>query len=166
MRSKTFKQGLATGLTSLATAMLCQSTATYASDIQIYKAPTTGGASLMFVLDLSGSMSQDHYRAVNKDFFNELDCTTENNQVSTQLGGVSYTFPGKYCYVTEDHFTDRVELRKTVRYEQIQYRSSGNWYDYSFQRISSNEPLTGSPQNLSSTISSSIVHSHKYLKQK
>ena len=52
MNTKKYKQGLVTSLTALSTAMLCQTATTYASDIEIYKAPTTGGASLMMVLDV------------------------------------------------------------------------------------------------------------------
>lgn len=58
MKTKKYKQGLVTSLTALSTAMLCQTAATYASDIEIYKAPTTGGATLQLVLDMSSSMVQ------------------------------------------------------------------------------------------------------------
>mgnify|MGYP003596841705 FL=1 len=68
MNTKKYKQGLVTSLTALSTAMLCQTATTYASDIEIYKAPTTGGASLMMVLDRSNSMRQDIYYPINTDF--------------------------------------------------------------------------------------------------
>lgn len=58
MKAKKYKQGLVTSLTVLSTAMLCQTATTYASDIEIYKAPTTGGATLQLVLDMSSSMVQ------------------------------------------------------------------------------------------------------------
>ena len=72
MKTKKYKQGLVTGLTALSTAMLCQTATTYASDIEIYKAPTNGGATLMFVLDLSGSMSQSIDKSVQRDFLEQI----------------------------------------------------------------------------------------------
>lgn len=101
MKAKKYKQGLVTSLTVLSTAMLCQTAETYASDIEIYKAPTNGGATLMFVLDLSGSMSQIEDDPVNKDFFNGKDCTVESKGVSTSIDGSAYSFNGTYCYITQ-----------------------------------------------------------------
>ena len=108
MKSIKLNQGLATGLTALATAMLCQSTATYASDIEIYKAPTRGGASLMLVLDVSGSMSVTSSgggNPVNTDF--GTDCSTGDSSksnrlsktVSTTFDGTTYSFVGEYCKI-------------------------------------------------------------------
>lgn len=101
MKTKKYKQGLVTSLTALSTAMLCHTATTYASDIEIYKAPTNGGATLMFVLDLSGSMSQIEDDPVNKDFFNGKDCTVESKGVSTSIDGSAYSFNGTYCYITQ-----------------------------------------------------------------
>ena len=72
MKTKKYTQGLVTSLTALSTAILCQTTATYASDIEIYKAPTNGGATLMFLLDLSGSMAGSS--PIRKDFFGGESC--------------------------------------------------------------------------------------------
>lgn len=97
MKTKKYKQGLVTSLTALSTAMLCQTTATYASDIEIYKAPTTGGASLMMVLDVSGSMEGDS--PIKKDFGISCDSTT-SKEVSTTFKSVTYKFNGEYCSIS------------------------------------------------------------------
>ena len=85
MKAKKYKQGLVTSLTALSTAMLCQTATTYASDIEIYKAPTNGGATLMFLLDLSGSMAGSS--PIQTDFFDNKNCTSENLTVSTAIDG-------------------------------------------------------------------------------
>lgn len=130
MKTKKYKQGLVTSLTALSTAMLCQTAATYASDIEIYKAPTTGGASLMMVLDRSNSMRQDFFMPINTDFgLTRDDCgveTTEDNNkyykkhdggawftdtvsyVYTDAAGVpnTYNFTGNFCYVDKSRVTN------------------------------------------------------------
>ncbi|WP_436917315.1 pilus assembly protein [Acinetobacter schindleri] len=130
MKAKKYKQGLVTSLTVLSTAMLCQTATTYASDIEIYKAPTTGGASLMMVLDRSNSMRQDFYMPINTDFgLTRDDCgveTTEDNNkyykkhdggawftdtvsyVYTDAAGVpnTYNFTGNFCYVDKSRVTN------------------------------------------------------------
>lgn len=96
MNTKKYKQGLVTSLTALSTAMLCQTTATYASDIEIYKAPTTGGASLQLVLDMSSSMVQE---VRNKSYGNgdpikndfDITCSNGNTSKETETGGYAYT---------------------------------------------------------------------------
>lgn len=130
MKAKKYKQGLVTSLTVLSTAMLCQTAETYASDIEIYKAPTTGGASLMMVLDRSNSMRQDYFAPINTDFgltsddcgvdttekynayykkdgggawFNDtvsFDYYDENNNKST------YSFTGNFCYLDKSRVTN------------------------------------------------------------
>lgn len=102
MNTKKYKQGLVTSLTALSTAMLCQTATTYASDIEIYKAPTTGGASLMMVLDVSGSMEGDS--PIEKDFGIECedkgkDKNEKNIEVSTTFNRVKYNFNGYYCSI-------------------------------------------------------------------
>lgn len=100
MKSKKYKQGLVTSLTALSTAMLCHTATTYASDIEIYKAPTTGGASLMIVLDVSGSMSGSS--PIEKDF--GMDCDgTESREVSTTFNRTIYKFNGKYCSINANN---------------------------------------------------------------
>lgn len=130
MKAKKYKQGLVTSLTALSTAMLCHTAATYASDIEIYKAPTTGGASLMMVLDRSNSMRQDYYAPINADFgLSRDDCgveTTENSKAyyKQENGGAwfndtvsfdfydkdenktTYSFIGNYCYVDKSRVTN------------------------------------------------------------
>ena len=104
MNTKKYKQGLVTSLTALSTAMLCQTATTYASDIEIYKAPTTGGASLMMVLDVSGSMSGSG--PIKKDF--GMDCDdTEYREVSTTFNRTIYKFNGTYCSVNANNKGER-----------------------------------------------------------
>lgn len=124
MKNKT-KHGLVTGLTALSTAMICQTSMTYASDIEIYKAPTTGGAIIQFILDMSSSMqtpvrgsSGGHENPINKDF--GIPCDTRGSSGATREGRsyekddarsfttsatspitYSYSFKGRYCNVKE-----------------------------------------------------------------
>ncbi len=124
MKAKKYKQGLVTSLTALSTAMLCQTAATYASDIEIYKAPTTGGATLMLVLDMSSSMVQPvknlnggYENPINADY--KITCSggTAGNEsntngnayakeqtftfVDSENNSTSYTFSGRFCNVTK-----------------------------------------------------------------
>lgn len=100
MNTKKYKQGLVTSLTALSTAMLCQTATTYASDIEIYKAPTTGGASLMMVLDVSGSMKGDS--PIKKDFGINCD-DTKSREVSTIFNSEVYKFDGEYCSINANN---------------------------------------------------------------
>lgn len=113
MKNKT-KHGLVTGLTALSTVMICQTSMTYASDIEIYKAPTTGGATLMFVLDLSGSMSQSEDKSVQRDFFGgtSTSCTSESKVVRTRFNNKDFDYNGTFCYITQTTYND---LSSTLR---------------------------------------------------
>ncbi|NHC02911.1 hypothetical protein G9F31_03885 [Acinetobacter sp. 187] len=104
------KYSLVTGLTALSTAIICQTSMSYASDIEIYKAPTTGGSTITLILDLSSSMyqgtlpgSSTNQTPVNKDFFNGKNCTIDETsfQISTLIGGASKSFVGRYCYIED-----------------------------------------------------------------
>lgn len=107
-------------LSALSAALLCQTATSYASDIEIYKAPTTGGAHLMLVLDESASMAHgelsqtpitNDYKIGNTNwcqsslsnprtdrdyYFDET-----HNEVFTKLDGttLSYSYTGRYCLV-------------------------------------------------------------------
>lgn len=128
MKAKRYKQGLVTSLTALSTAMLCQTAMTYASDIEIYKAPTTGGASLMMVLDRSNSMRQDTFYPINTDFgLTNDDCGISSRDYPSfqrkEGGGTwftdtvsfdfydkdenktTYDFTGVYCYIDKSKVT-------------------------------------------------------------
>jgi len=113
MKNKT-KHGLVTGLTALSTAIICQTSMTYASDIEIYKAPTTGGATLMFVLDLSGSMSQSQDKSVQRDFFGgtSTSCTSESKVVRTRFNNKNFDYNGTFCYITQTTYNG---LSSTLR---------------------------------------------------
>ena len=113
MKTKKYKQGLVTSLTALSTAMLCQTAATYASDIEIYKAPTTGGATLMLVLDMSTSMKQPsnsdksgYGNPINADF--GISCSRDTafeenisrTFVDSDNNSTTYSFKGTFCKVS------------------------------------------------------------------
>lgn len=124
MNTKKYKQGLVTSLTALSTAMLCQTAATYASDIEIYKAPTNGGATLMFVLDLSGSMSQSIDKSVQRDFFGtNTSCTSESLVVRATLDRANYDFNGSYCYISESTFNGLSTARRTQITRQVEVKN-------------------------------------------
>lgn len=130
MNTKKYKQCLVTSLTALSTAMLCQTTATYASDIEIYKAPTTGGAYLMLVLDESASMTQggtysqtpitNDFKVGNTDwcpksltkdkkaYFDELHY---KSLVKEDGSNYSYSYTGRYCVVDKSE-VDRIQATK------------------------------------------------------
>ena len=118
MNTKKYKHGFVTSLTALSTAMLCQATATYASDIEIYKAPTTGGAYLMLVLDESASMTQGGTysqtpitndfkvgntdwcpKSLSKDKKAYFDETYNENFVKKDGSNYPYSYTGRYCLV-------------------------------------------------------------------
>ncbi|VXA82947.1 conserved exported hypothetical protein [Acinetobacter sp. 8I-beige] len=125
MKAKKYKQGLVTSLTALSTAMLCQTAATYASDIEIYKAPTNGGATLMFLLDLSGSMAGSS--PIQTDFFNNNSCENENHNISTELKGTTYSYSGQYCFIknsTSTLVTTGTASEVTIVEER---RGNGDW---------------------------------------
>lgn len=123
MKAKKYKQGLVTSLTALSTAMLCQTAATYASDIEIYKAPTTGGATIQLVLDMSSSMVQPakdvsggYDNPIAADFSISCAKSSSSSPVDNLLGRSyaltqtrtyknlantvrSYNFEGRFCNV-------------------------------------------------------------------
>lgn len=124
MKAKKYKQGLVTSLTALSTAMLCQTATTYASDIEIYKAPTNGGATLMFVLDLSGSMSQSIDKSVQRDFFGtNTSCTSEILVVRSTWDRANYDFNGSYCYIDESTFNGLSNTRKNQITRQVEVKN-------------------------------------------
>ncbi|MGI1795098.1 pilus assembly protein [Acinetobacter variabilis] len=124
MKNKT-KHGLVTGLTALSTVMICQTSMTYASDIEIYKAPTTGGANLMLILDESASMAHgessqtpitNDFKANNNywcqtppsspnktDFQNQrgyyFDETHNLEYEKEDKSKESYSYTGRYCLI-------------------------------------------------------------------
>ncbi|MGL3043471.1 pilus assembly protein, partial [Acinetobacter pecorum] len=119
MKNKT-RHGLVTGLTALSTAMICQTSMTYASDIEIYKAPTTGGATLMLALDFSTSMSQASQTPINTDF--EIDqkyCAFKKVNVNSTSDKSSRAQNDSTAWYEEDSKTYRVngaDIKFTARF--------------------------------------------------
>lgn len=122
---KKYKQGLATSLSALSTAILCHTTVAYASDIEIYKAPTTGGATLMLALDFSTSMTGSS--PIKSDFFNGNRCTSENHTVSTSWNGTPHSFPGQYCWIADTRQYNRSRIVKTYTQTRSETKSWNNW---------------------------------------
>ena len=146
MKTKKYKQGLVTSLTALSTAMLCHTATTYASDIEIYKAPTTGGATLMLALDFSTSMTGSS--PIKKDFFNNTNgCTDETNAVSTRWNGTSHSFTGTYCWIKETQ-KPRVENLVVSEYKVVERRDGkdkdGDWYVVSSTKMATAETTSSS----------------------
>ena len=127
MKSKKYKQGLVTSLTALSTAMLCQTAETYASDIEIYKAPTTGGATLMLVLDMSTSMKQPsnsdrsgYGNPINADF--GISCSRDTafeenisrTFVDSDENSTTYSFKGTFCKVSTSVFNGYDQAKKSL----------------------------------------------------
>lgn len=103
-------------ISAFSAALVCQTATTYASDIEIYKAPTTGGSTLTLILDISSSMHQGKLTSsstdqtpVNKDFFGGISCTvftrstgdTSSFEIFTTLNGVTKSFQGRYCFIED-----------------------------------------------------------------
>lgn len=127
MKAKKYKQGLVTSLTVLSTAILCQTAITYASDIEIYKAPTTGGATLMLVLDMSTSMKQPsnsdksgYGNPINADF--GISCSRDTafeenisrTFVDSDENSTTYSFKGTFCKVSTSVFNGYDQAKKSL----------------------------------------------------
>ncbi|WP_104492357.1 PilC/PilY family type IV pilus protein [Acinetobacter indicus] len=117
---KKIKQTSVFALSALSAALVSHTATVYASDIEIYKAPTAGGAHLMLVLDESASMTQggtysqtpitNDYKIGNTDWCsnsgsrNKQGYFDENHQKTfTKLDGriEPYSYTGRYCLVNE-----------------------------------------------------------------
>lgn len=83
------KKVLVVSLSAIMTAMVCSSTATYASDIDIYQEARSGNISLMFVLDISGSM-----RYFDQNGIERTSCSDARTQEFNE-NGISYE--RRYC---------------------------------------------------------------------
>lgn len=108
---KKIKHSVVFTLSALSAALMCQTATIYASDIEIYKAPTTGGASLMMVLDRSNSMRQDYFMPINTDFgLTRDDCGVETTEADNKYlrkdnGGAWFTDTVNYTYKDDDDKT-------------------------------------------------------------
>ncbi len=135
MKNK-IKHGLVTGLTALSTAMICQTSMTYASDIEIYKAPTTGGAIIQLILDMSTSMqtpvnnSGGYLNPINKDF--GISCETgrnsgNNSTYGATRKGISYSKTDKRYFTDSEATPTTYEYSFTGRYCNVQESDVNTW---------------------------------------
>lgn len=113
------KNVLAMSVATIMTSMICLSTMSYASDIEIYQEAKSGSISLMLLLDMSGSMSNSG----SYDKPSNVSCsTTQSIPFNDTTNGISYT--KQYCRVDVNNRSgERVYYFKRTG-------SSGNrvWY--------------------------------------
>ncbi len=136
------KKALAMSLSALMTGFVFSATASYASDIEIYQEARSGNISLMFVLDISGSM--DYYDANNIQYTSCSNWRSENfNQ-----NGISYTRWG--CErQSRTYFFKRVNISGNWRYLSCGTQGSVNISDCTAETIRTSEPSGYSPQDIS-----------------
>ena len=136
------KKALAMSLSALMTGFVFSATASYASDIEIYQEARSGNISLMFVLDISGSM--DYYDANNIQYTSCSNWRSENfNQ-----NGISYTRWG--CEMqSRTYFFKRVNISGNWRYLSCGTQGSVNISDCTAETIRTSEPSGYSPQDIS-----------------
>lgn len=131
---KKIKHSAVFALSALSAALISHTATVYASDIEIYKAPTTGGATLQLVLDMSSSMVQPAKGAsggngdpINTDYAiscsdsaprnkdkaesNNLDghaYVLEQTRSFITLRGITkqYKFDGRFCNVAKSSVDD------------------------------------------------------------
>ena len=130
------------GLSSIMTLLLCSSTLTHASDIEIYKEARSGQVTLMFTLDISGSMTDDN------SYDLPSGCNTReaiNDNFNNTLLGVSYPRKYKPCQITTTTVTPVEKTVITKVYAYYSYRSGSTssptyqWYKCSSSGTSENK---------------------------
>lgn len=109
------QKALVVSLSAVMTAMVCSSTTTYASDIEIYQEARSGNISLMFVLDISGSME-------------DFDINGREYSSCSNAGGTSGS----------DSFS-----ANSISYNKRYCSISAN--NYKFKRVTTNPGTVGSP---------------------
>ncbi|WP_180048365.1 MULTISPECIES: PilC/PilY family type IV pilus protein [unclassified Acinetobacter] len=147
-------------LSALSAALISHTATVYASDIEIYKAPTQGGAYLMMVLDFSTSMRGSS--PVKSDFFNGRNCSSESKTVSTSWNGSPHSFSGTYCWVkesqTKEYKTNQVKTVTTVVYKRSS-NSNSAWYEASRSQKSRDtltDSMTTTDVNIYSNLSDAL----------
>ena len=138
------KKALAMSLSALMTGFVFSATASYASDIEIYQQARSGNISLMFVLDISGSM--DYHDANNIQY---TSCSSSNRITeSFSENGISYTKVG--CRrESRTYYFKRVLVSGNWRYLSCGIDGSVNISDCTAETIRTSEPSGYSPQDIS-----------------
>lgn len=138
------KKALAMSLSALMTGFVFSATASYASDIEIYQEARSGNISLMFVLDISGSM--DYHDANNIEY---TSCSSSNRRTeSFSENGISYTKVG--CRrESRTYYFKRVLVSGNWRYLSCGTQGSVNISDCTAETIRTSEPSGYSPQDIS-----------------
>ncbi|MDH1713760.1 MULTISPECIES: PilC/PilY family type IV pilus protein [Acinetobacter] len=141
------KKALAMSLSALMTGFVFSATASYASDIEIYQQARSGNISLMFVLDISGSM--DYHDANNIEY---TSCSSSNRRTeSFSENGISYTKVG--CRrESRTYYFKRVLVSGNWRYLSCGIDGSVNISDCTLQTTRTSAPSGYSTQDISGNI--------------
>ena len=121
------KKIIAMSLSGIMTTLVCISTSTYASDIDIYKEARSGKVTLMFALDISNSMTNSG----SYDLPSGCNATNtiDDNFTDPSLG-ISYPRKYKACNQTITTVTP-VEKQVTVKtYSYYRYTTSSTNYQW------------------------------------
>lgn len=117
---KKIKHSAVFALSALSAALISHTATVYASDIEIYKAPTTGGATLQLVLDMSSSMVQPAKGAsggngdpINTDY--GISCSnsaprSKNTAESNNLDGHAYVLEQTRSFITLSGITKQYKF--------------------------------------------------------
>lgn len=106
------KKFLTTCISSVATGLIC--TSVVASDIDIYQNATAGDITLMFMLDISGSMTSEHSTTSVKREACELlssQYTTYKQEMQTPIAG-GPTYRRQWCIYNGTAYLDRITRLK------------------------------------------------------
>lgn len=94
------QKALVMSLSAIMTAMVCSSTATYASDIEIYQEARSGNISLMFVLDISGSM--EDFDINGREYSSCSNAGGTSGSDSFSANSISYN--KRYCSISANNY--------------------------------------------------------------
>lgn len=94
------KKALVVSLSAVMTAMVCSSTTAYASDIEIYQEARSGNISLMFVLDISGSMAD--FDINGREYSSCGDAGGTSGSDSFSANSISYN--KRYCSINANNY--------------------------------------------------------------
>ncbi|HRB83927.1 MAG TPA: pilus assembly protein PilY [Acinetobacter johnsonii] len=109
------KKALAVSLSALMAGFVFSATASYASDIEIYQQARSGNISLMFVLDISGSMR--YFDANNQEL---TSCSSGARETAFSGNGISYN--RRYCEISSREY---YYMRSGGRNNRKWYRCGG-----------------------------------------
>ena len=142
--SHPIKKVLAVSISAMMTSLMLGVTATKASDIEIYQEARSGNISLMFVLDISGSM--DYHDANNIEY---TSCSSSSRRTeSFSENGISYTKVG--CRrESRTYYFKRIPVSGNWRYLSCGAEGSVNISDCTVETTRTSAPSGYSTQDIS-----------------